>query len=67
MIKQRAKQELPGRLVSVGAIGFLLILQEPCLETWPEFFLPLKCYSEKAENKAGASADKKDKCRPWME
>lgn len=32
MIKQRAKQELPGRLVSVEAMGFLLMVQETCLE-----------------------------------
>lgn len=38
MIKQRAKQELPGRLVSVGAVGFLLIVQGFCLETWLEIF-----------------------------
>lgn len=38
MIKQRAKQELPGRLVSVEAMGFLLIVQETCLERWLEIF-----------------------------
>lgn len=43
MIKQRPKQELPGRLVSVEAMGFLLMVQETCLERWLEillFFLP---------------------------
>lgn len=38
MIKQRAKQELPGRLVSVEAMRFLLIVQESCLERWLEIF-----------------------------
>lgn len=36
MIKQRAKQELPGRLVSVEVMSFLLIAQESCLERWLE-------------------------------
>lgn len=38
MIKQRAKQEMPGRLVSVVAVGFLLILQGFCLERWLKIF-----------------------------
>lgn len=38
MIKQRAKQELPGRLVSVGAVVSLLIVQESCLDRWLEIF-----------------------------
>lgn len=38
MIKQRAKQELPGRLVSVEVMSFLLIAQEPGLERWLEIF-----------------------------
>lgn len=65
MIKQRAKQELPGRLVSVLVMD-LVIVQESCLERRLEF-LPLKTYSEKDENRAGAAAEKRDQCRLCVE
>lgn len=37
MIKQRAKQELPGRLVSVGAV--LIDCTVVCLGKWIEIFM----------------------------